>query len=170
MYPLNNICIFSEKPIIINRHNKRLHCDGGPAIEYEDGYKIWALNGIIVSKKIAETPANKLDPKLIFSESNADIRAQIVEKIGYSRLYNKLKAKKCGKLKLGNKIDIGYDEYTLLKLEYNGRIIPALKMLNASENIYHIEGVDPSCETIEQAFYWRYPSLKNINFKLEGIA
>ena len=132
VYPLDNICIYSQKPIRISLNKSGvIHCDGKMAVEFADGWGVYALNGIIVSKEIAETPAENLDPKLILNEQNADIQREIIKKIGAERVLKKLNSKcldkwtdpKTGKyyellnLKVGS-IDRKYMYYKHFSLDY----------------------------------------------------
>lgn len=150
--PYDGIFFMSKKPININWKNKLLHCENGPAIEFKDGYGLWALNGVTVTKEVVETPADKLDPKLILNEKNAEVRREIVRKIGIERIVKELKAKV---------INRWYD-YELLELPIDGMSIKAryLKMINPSIGTIHIEGVPPDIETCEQALCWRVGGLK----------
>lgn len=47
--------------------------------------------------------------------------------------------------------------YELLSIELSPEIKDAryLKMLNPSIGIFHLEGVDPSCDTVEKSLNWR---------------
>jgi len=145
--PHKNICLISERhnKCTLNLNNK-LHSNGSAAIEYPDGWKIWALNGVRVTQEIAETPADKLNPELVLTEKNAEIRREIVKKIDIVRVLKKLNAKTIHKK----------DDYELINLDLrDGRFRPYLKMLNPSIKVWHVEGVHPDCKTVEQALNWR---------------
>jgi len=92
-----NFCLVCDLPEIYNvikiGDNYRLHCDGGPALKWSDGFSIWALNGIIVTKEIAETQSEKLDPKIALTEKNADVQREVIRKIGYDRVLKACNAK-----------------------------------------------------------------------------
>ena len=148
--PYREIVIASEKPSFLKQAsvngNPRLHCDGGPAIAYPDGYAMWFLNGVPVSREIAETPADKLDSKLVLSEKNAEVRREIVRKIGVDRVLTTL----------GGKELETWGNYSLISMDLgDGRHRPYLKMLNPSVGTWHVEGVHPECRTIEEALNWR---------------
>lgn len=53
---LENLCILIKMPSVVKStvHNgiRVPHCEDGPAIEFEDGFKIYFQNGEIVSKKL----------------------------------------------------------------------------------------------------------------------
>ena len=131
----------------------QLHCDGGPALvatTQEEGEKrVWEwyfLNGVRVPKEIATTPAEKLDPRLLLETDNAEVRREIVRKIGIERVCKALNAKVIDRK----------GDYELLLLDLrDGRKRPYLKMRNPSLGVYHIEGVHPSCNTVVEALRWR---------------
>lgn len=86
IYPLNSVCVISQKPTEINLVNNRLHADGKPALQYADGFKIWSLNGVRVPQYLAETPASNLDIEFFKKEQNADIKAEFIRKYGIERM------------------------------------------------------------------------------------
>jgi len=144
--PYKNVVIASEKPCEIHLRDKRLHRDHGPAILYRDGYSVWALNGVRVSQIVAETDAVSLSPSLLLSEKNAEVRREIVRKIGVDRVYTELG---------GKELD-SWGNYSLITLDLqDGRHRPYLKMLNPSIGTWHIEGVHPNCRTVMDALEWR---------------
>ena len=150
--PYKNIALCSEKPTEIHFNTKKqLHNEIGPSISYEDGFSIYSLNGVRVTKEIVETPANKLNCNLILKEKNSEIRRELVRKIGIERICKDLKAK-CIDRK---------DNYELLNLDLGeNNLKPYLKMINPSLKVYHIEGVHPDCNTVEKALIWRNNNIK----------
>jgi len=144
--PHKNICWISERHNVCKLSNGVIHCSDGPAVAYPDGFSIYALNGVRVPKAIVETPAESLDAKIILKEKNAEIRREIVRKIGVEKVCKDLNAKLINK----------QGDYELLGLDIgDGRVRPYLKMLNPSIGTYHIEGVHPDCNTVEKALNWR---------------
>jgi len=144
--PCDNICWISERHNVCKLKDGKIHSDGSPAIQYPDGFSVWGLNGVRVSREIAETPFDKLDAKLILKEKNAEVRREIVRKIGVEKLCKDLNAKCIDKV----------DNYELLLLKMEGeRNRYYLKMINPSIGCYHIEGVHPDCDTVEKALNWR---------------
>lgn len=142
-----NVAFVCIKPCKVNRNfNDDLHCEDDMAIKWRDGYGEYYLNGVSVDESIVLTDANKLDAKLILTETNAEVRREIVRKIGVEKLCDKLGAKV---------IDMK-DNYELLDLNLgDNRMRPYLKMINPSIGTYHIEGVSPECRTVEQALQFR---------------
>ena len=111
---------------------------------------MWCLNGVRVTKEIAETPFDKLNANLVLTEKNAEVRREIVRKIGIERVVKDLGAKVIEKS--------GDGMYELLKLRVeNARIKDRiyLKMRNPSIGVFHVEGVPATIKTIQEALNWR---------------
>lgn len=132
-------------PIVHVNARNQPHCEIGQAIILpNDG--LWFLNGVLVSQDLVETPAEKLNPRLLLKATNAEVRREIVRKIGIERV--------CAAL--ATKILDKSGEYELLSLDLgDGRSRPYLKMRNPSIGVYHIEGVAPHITTVRQAINWR---------------
>lgn len=138
------VCIRPCK-VLVNS-NGDLHADGKMAIEWRDGYGEYFLNGVSVDEKIALTPQENLDAKLVLTEKNTEVRREIVRKIGSERVCKAL----------GAKVVDAQGDYELLSLDLqDGRHRPYLKMKNPSIGTYHIEGVHPDCKTVEDALNFR---------------
>lgn len=142
-----NVAFVCIKPCKVNRNsNGDLHSETQMAIYWRDGYGEYYLNGVSVEENIVLTPSNELDSKLILTEKNAEVRREIVRKIGVEKLCKDLGA---------NVVDMK-DNYELLDLNLgDNRIRPYLKMINPSIGTYHIEGVHPDCRTVDQALEFR---------------
>jgi hypothetical protein len=138
--------VVSERLNSINLKNGLLHNESGPALDYRDGTEIWSLNGVRVPKEIVLASPDDIDPKIITKEPNAEIRREIVRKIGIERILTACNAVVSDSLGL----------YDLLLLDIgDNRKRPYLKMLNPSTETWHIEGVPIECQTVEQALAWR---------------
>lgn len=148
IYPLDEVCVLVDKPEYIKMNKGILHCVNGPAIKYKDGFCVYSLNGVRVTKELVETAAEELDPKIVMKESNAEVRREIVRKIGVERLIVKLGAISMDKSKDGM--------YELLGIDIGDkRVRPYLKMRNPSINTWHVEGVHPDCKTVADALKFR---------------
>lgn len=143
--------IKSEGVLALPRPSIRLregrpHGDGVPAASWESGERLYILNGVPVPEEIAVKPARDLDPRLVLTERNAEVRREVVRKIGVERVVTELGAV-C--------VDREGD-YELLLLDLGDRRRrPFLKMRNPSVGVYHVEGVHPDCRTVRQALAWR---------------
>lgn len=99
-----------------------------------------------MKKEYAVTPWDKLDPHCVLKETNAEVRRELVRKIGIERVVEKLGAEVVDK----------EEGYELLLLDIgDGNKRPYLKMINPSTGTYHIEGVPPGTETVKAAITWR---------------
>jgi hypothetical protein len=145
IYPFKDFIVVSEKPTNIKMKNMMLHNEKGPSVSYADGFCLYALNGVRVSKELVETSAEKLDPQLVAKETNAEIRREIVRKIGIERICHKL----------GSSLLEKRWGYELITLNLGDRVRPYLKMVNPSTGTYHLEGIEPSIKTVEDALNWR---------------
>jgi hypothetical protein len=145
--PYKNICFVSERHNTCKLKDGVLHCEDGPAISYPDKFSVWSMNGVPVTKEIVETPADKLDPRLILTEKNAEVRREIVRKIGIERICQKLETKTIDKK----------GDYELLMLPIPEMKTEAkyLKMKNPSIDAYHMEGVPSDIKTCQEAINWR---------------
>lgn len=123
-----------------------LHCPDGPAARWPHGSEIFALNGVVVPEYIVTTPPMELDPKCILAEHNAEVRREIVKRIGIERVIQRLPARRLD----------DWGDYRLLEIDINDRFKPRyLKMLNPSIGVWHLEGVPPDIQTCREALAWR---------------
>jgi len=165
LYPTEEKVYVSRFPVKMNINAEgQLHKDGDAAVEYENGDAVYALGGVQVSKEIALTPAEQLDPTLVAKVDNVDMRKALVDKIGVERLCQKLNAQVVNREVIrmkkpvvsedmrGDKWEhkeVDYEEvdvdYEIVNLDLGDRVRPYLKMLNPSIGGYHVEGVPPDC-------------------------
>ena len=152
-YPCTDTCWISERPRVLHRDAAgQLHADGRMALEYPDGWGVYALHGVRVPKELVLTPPEKLKvSEWVVKQTNAEIRREAVRKIGIERVCRDLKAKV---LETGT--DHAGQPCDLLALDLgDGRVRPYIKLRHPGVGTYHIEGVSPECRTLEQAFAFR---------------
>jgi hypothetical protein len=153
-WPFENLVIITEKPKIVSIVNRRLHKDNGPAIEYSDGFSVYALNGIRMKQEYVMTPANELSVSTIMKEQDVDIRRELLKKVGLQRFIKETKGKILDSMKFTvNNKQIQYD---LIKVQLGNNIEGlVLKMDNPSIDEIHVEGVEDTCKTVKDALAWR---------------
>lgn len=136
-----------EKPMLIKLNaQKRIHCEDGPSICYRDGFSVYGLNGVRVPKWVVMKKPDEFQATEILKEKNAEVRREIVRKIGITRFCEIVNAQVIDKK----------DDYELLNVDLgDGRRRPYLKMINPSIGTIHIEGVAPECKTVTEALAWR---------------
>lgn len=163
VYPLQTVTIVSRHPKYIKlNENRVVHCDGGPAIEFDGfgDFKTYALNGIPVPEYLAVTPSHQIDIAKYNHETNADVKAEFIRKVGVERF-----------LHMGIKLDTyeNYDQETHTwwwKSEYelwdmkclypSLDTAPFLKMKNCTTGVWHVEGVDEKCKNLSDAIKDRF--------------
>jgi hypothetical protein len=156
-YPLEDVCIIARKPIEININEKgQLHADGKPAVLYKDGFAVWSLNGVRVTKELAETPAGILSLDMFKKEQNADVKTEFIRKYGIDRMIDMGKVVDSYK-KYDNQL-WNESEYKLIDMASifdTIRYAPHLYMKNQTTGAYHLEGVSPDCKNLVDAFKFR---------------
>jgi internalin A len=145
IWPLEKLCIVCRRPQAIHKKGEQLHRETGPAVQYPR-YGVYALNGVRVPEWLVMTKESEITGDTILKEDNAEIRREIIRKIGVERVVRDLGAECIDK----------EGEYELLLLDLqDGRKRPYLKMQNPSIDAVHIEGVHPDCRTVQAALRWR---------------
>jgi hypothetical protein len=147
VYPLDTVCIVCQPPTIIKKNANGLHCEDGPALSYNGDNEIYALNGVVMDKKYILTPAEQLKSVDILKETNVEVRRELIRKVGIERMLEVLPHKVMG-IK---------NNYELLSIQLSDTIPDAryLKMKNPSIGVFHLEGVDPTIKTVDEALAWR---------------
>lgn len=138
--------IFFRKPII-KMEKRMLHSSDSPAISWGDGFGVFYLNGVNVPGELVMSSPEQIDPQLVLRTKNAEIRREIVRKIGAERLVQKLN---------GITVDVMGD-YKLVTIPIpEMSVVPTyLVMRNPSIGVFHVEGVHPRCTTVQEALAWR---------------
>ncbi|MEO5359094.1 MAG: hypothetical protein H7843_01460 [Nitrospirota bacterium] len=147
MFFKNNAVILIQPKHIKMTANGQIHSDGTAAIDWRDGHKTYVLHNVLVPEYIALTPHHELDPMLVLTEKNAEIRREIVRKIGVERLVTHF----------GGVVIDKYQDYELIELTLKEIDITAryLKMKNPSIGTWHVEGVPTNIKTCLEALEWR---------------
>ena len=156
IYPLDEACIVSEKPTEIHLVNGRLHNPKGMSVKYADGFGVYSLNGVRVPEWLVMTPESRLTMEKFNELKDTDTRAEFIRKYGIDRM------KSQGKIVDSH---TKYDNEWYTKSQYElidmapifkkVRYAPFLHMRNQTTETYHMEGVHPSCKTIQEAMKFR---------------
>jgi len=147
VFPLEDICIVCQPPTVLKKNASGLHCENGAAVSYSGENEIYALNGVVMPKELVMTSASKLSAKKIMGETNAEIRRELIRKVGIERVMDLMPHKLLDKR----------DNYELYSLELSEEVKDAryLKMTNPSIGVFHLEGVAPEIKNITEALEWR---------------
>ena len=146
LYFLKHFAIACEHPNLATLRNGRLHCERSPAVEYADGTRVWALNGIRVEPWMAEDDATSWTEEKVLGVQNVDQRREVIARYGMDRLWSKAKILDQQK---------GEDGYELGELDVTGSPRRYLCMRNRSIGCFHVEAVSPECTTVQQAHLFR---------------
>ena len=146
-FPLDELCIVCQPPTIIKKNSDGLHCTDGPALSYNGDNEIYALNGVSMPKEYVLTAEENITAEMVMKETNVEIRRELLRKVGIERILNDLPHKVLDTV--GN-----YELYSL-DLSDELKNCKYLKMTNPSVGCFHLEGIEPSINTVEEALKWR---------------
>lgn len=79
--PLTRVLFVCRLPRICLDENNRLHCPDDAALEFPDGFKIFAWRGTAVPRDIIESPQT-LTSRRIDEERNIELRRALIDKFG----------------------------------------------------------------------------------------
>jgi hypothetical protein len=84
-FPYEGYCFVSERPIrCAIDEERRLHHDSLAAMEFKDGWKVYAYHGVTVPAQVIETPGT-ITIEQIKNEENAEVRRCMVERMGWQK-------------------------------------------------------------------------------------
>jgi hypothetical protein len=145
-FPFRNTFILSDRHSALHVDERgRPHNTQGPAVEYRDGWKLYAWKGIMVPEHIIEQPET-ITAKGILKENNTEIRRAMVDIIGIEKFIIDSKGKQLDE----------QGEYELLQVPYlDGGSMIALKMRCPTTSAIYVHTVHPNCTNVEQALAWK---------------
>ena len=84
-WPYRGAAILSERPGRLQLDARtRLHADDGPAIEYPDGWGVYAWHGREVPERLILRP-DTITVAEVLAETNSEMRSVMLERMGYAR-------------------------------------------------------------------------------------
>lgn len=147
IYPFDELAIICDRPRILSFDNQnRLHAEGAPAIQFADGYSLYAYHGVTLPEKYGKIHPNQWQASWLLEEQNAELRRVLIQGIGYSRIASELGA---------TELD-SFQEYSLLKIDTDVDIEPIymLKMTCPSTGHIHVLRVPPNVNSAREAIRW----------------
>ena len=137
--------------------NGKLHRKNGPAIEYQDGFKVYCLNNIRVPEWVVMAAPETITKEQIAQEKNSEVSRAIAERLGWDEYMKRVETVLIHKW---------FDETTSSHYELHdfkerrGSLQPRLlKMespeLNDGTRPYYIELVPPKAKTCQAARRWQ---------------
>ena len=93
-WPFRGLCIVTPPPLHLHRDAAtRLHREDGPAVQYPDGWGLYAWHGARVPAQVIEAPDTLTAPQ-ITAEPNAEVRRVMLERFGATRYLREVGAKR----------------------------------------------------------------------------
>ncbi len=142
-----SVAIICERPTKISLDNQnRLHAQAEPAIQFADGYSLYAYHGVTLPEKYGISYPQEWDLEWLLKEDNAELRRVLIQGIGYERMIKELQA-----IELDS-----YQEYTLLAIDNDIDVEPIylLKMTCPSTKFIHVLRVPPDVTSAREAICW----------------
>ncbi len=147
IFPYAKICYICDRPRILSFDNEqRLHAEAAPAIQFADGYSLYAYHGVTLPEKYGHIHPNQWQTSWLLEEQNAELRRVLIQGIGYERIASELGA---------TELD-SFQEYSLLKIDNNVDVEPIymLKMICPSTGYIHVLRLPPDLKSAREAIRW----------------
>lgn len=151
-WPLRGIVVATEKHSSIHLDEwRRLHCEEDMAIQYPDGWGVYAWKGVRAPKKVIVAP-EILTVRDIDMETNAEIRRIMLERFGWGRYLDESNSKPVHKDKFGilYRREMPDDEPLVMVKVKNKTPEP-----DGTFKDYFLR-VPPEMETAQQAVAWTF--------------
>lgn len=151
-WAFDKVCIVTYRPrMILIDQQERLHNDHGPAVEYNDGWCIYARKGSFVPERVIRF-AHRKSLADIEREQNIEIRRHLIEVYGVEQYLKDAEAVKidqdsCGVL---YRKDFLLDEPLKMVKVLNSTPEP-----DGSQRYYYLR-VPPNVETAREAVAWTF--------------
>ncbi|MDF5711887.1 MAG: hypothetical protein PUP90_30480 [Nostoc sp. S4] len=89
----SEFCIICDRPTkLLLDNQQRLHAEAEPAIEYADGFSVYAYHGVRLPEKYSKLPPTEWQAKWLLEEDDLELRQLLIEIIGYKGIKKKLQA------------------------------------------------------------------------------
>lgn len=85
MIQLSDACIVVPKPKVLELDGTRLHNLNGPAVEWEDGYKVYAMNGRTFDQEWIWTEKDSHTLERFMQQTNEEVRSAMLAVMGGER-------------------------------------------------------------------------------------
>lgn len=138
----------------------RPHAEGEPALEFKDGFGLYAYHGIPLPERYGKVHPEQWQAAWILEETNAELRRVLIDRIGYNRICQELEA---------DELD-SWKEYTLLRVknwQFTNEAVLLLKMTCPSTRHIHALRVPPDLTTARGAIQWINHGIDPENFEAQ---
>ena len=143
------VALLVRKPTVLARDAAgRLHNTTGPAVQYADGWGLYALHGVLVPSWIIERPAEEITRDDFFAQPNSEVRRVIQERMGERFIWE-----------VGARFVEGGARGILYEVEFPGEHERTARYVQvhdaSSERVYYLR-VPPTIATAEEAVAWTF--------------
>ena len=145
--------LLADRPCEMHWNGQQeLHNPNGMALKWKDGTGIYCLDGMNMKgyEWFFETDRASINPLKILAINNVDIRTRLMKVLGMEKFLMQL-----GFKVLNENVEKGY-KLISVKIGPNETGL-YLHMINPSTGEIHVEGVEDTCKTIEDAMRSRTP-------------
>ena len=145
--PFEKTCLVFDRPTKLSFDSEnRFHAEGEPAIEFADGYSVYAYNGVRLPEKYGRVHPNLWQARWLLTEENAELKRVLIQGIGYAKICTELQA-----IELDS-----WREYSLLRIDNDVDVEPIylLKMTCPSTGYIHALRVPPEMRSAREAIRW----------------
>lgn len=151
--PFENVCLVCERPRSLNLdQGNRLHNETGPALEYSDGYAVFAVDGVIVPTWMIKQ-RDEIVAENITDEKNTELRRVLLKLFGEERYIREIGAQMIGEDSHGQlyraEFPSGGEHLTMVRVE-NSTPEP-----DGSTKIYWLR-VPPNTATAKEGVAWTF--------------
>lgn len=146
-FPFEKVCLVCDRPSTFSIDSEqRLHAEGRPAVEFADGFRVYAFQGVILPEKYGIVPSSEWNCDWLLSETNAELRRVLISGVGYDRMCQELRVRKLD----------SWAEYDLLEIPSEVDIEPIylLQMTCPSTAKIHALRVPPDILSAREAIQW----------------
>jgi hypothetical protein len=152
LQPHENVCWLVERPRILRGDAQdRLHSTSGPALQFADGWSVWAWKGVEVPRWLIERP-ERITLAAIDDEDDVQVRRCMIEIMTPARF-----------VKLGGAMRIAEDETGILwrKIWLTYDAWAAVEVINATPepdgtHKHYFLQVPPDMRSAREAVAWTY--------------
>ena len=146
VYGFINGTFLCDRPTVHWNDQQQIHALAKPAIEFTDGFHIYAYLGMRIPEKYGKIHPEHWDSQWLLSENNVALRRVLIQGIGYARICQEL-----GTVELDS-----WREYTLLKInaDLDSEPVHLLKMTCPSTGLVHALRVPPQIKSSHAAISW----------------
>ena len=147
LVPYDRVCLVWNRPVQIGFDaENRLHGEGEPALQFIDGFSVYAYQGSWLPPDYGRFHPHQWQPQWLLTEPDPDLRRILIQGMGYGRISQELEHRTLD----------SWREYSLLEMidEIDEEPLRLLKMTCPSTGFTHVIRVPPALDSAKEAICW----------------